>query len=362
MKTLIQYDYSTVGQKDEGLTPTTSRYFFIFRSLGIMRAFRATIELIAVTLFLCLGVSCNKSNPVKPVCLSLNIVALSPYGSPIWHPNGQFIAFNHTPLKQIILSYDSNGCLTDVRYDFKSDSSGFWLMDADGTDMRIVLPYGLGEPDWSSNGEWIAFEAGAQIFKMQFTGTIFDTTTLTQLTFAGRNFYPSLSPDGKWVAYSNTIGDTVGVWISPTDGSGIKSYFSSGGQPDWFPDGQRLVYGAAGIRIETIDHSSKIQIYSDKINRLGGPKVSPDGSKIAFPLQAYGTGLIQLYLINADGSGLRQVTTEGIGEAISWSPDSREIVYLSHRFTDFSYKNGTLWIINIETGEKRQLAFNYPPG
>jgi Tol biopolymer transport system component len=326
-----------------------------------MRAFKTTLEVIAVTLFMCLWMSCNKTNPVKPLCPSLRIVALSPYGSPVWHPSGGFIGFNYTPLKQIILSYDDRGCLTDVRYEFELDSSGFWLIDADGAQMRRVLPYGLGEPDWSLNGEWIAFETGAQIYKMRFTGTAFDTATLTQLTFEGRNFFPSWSPDGEWVAYSNTIGDTVGVWISPTDGSGIKSYFSSGGQPDWFPDGQRLLYGAAGIWIETIDHSSKIQIYSDRINCLGEPKISPDGGKIAFLLQAYCKGLIQLYLMNADGSGLRQLTTEGVGEDFSWSPDSKEIVYLSYRFTDFSYKNGTLWIINIETGAKRQLTFNYPP-
>jgi len=337
------------------------RYVFIFRPLEITRAFRTTLEVIAVILFTCLWISCKKTNPVKSHCYDLRIVALSPYCNPVWHPDGQFIGFNHTPLKQIVLEYDERGCLSWVSYVWDLDSSGFWLIDTNGTNMRRVLPYGLGEPDWSSNGEWIAFEAGAQIFKMQFTGITFDTTTLTQLTFEGRNFFPSLSPDGKWVAYSNTIGDTVGVWISPTDGSGIKSYFSSGGQPDWFPDGQRLVYGAGGFWIETIDHSSKIQIYSDKINRLGELKVSPDGSKIAFILQASGRGPLQLYLMNADGSGLRQLTTEGVGEDFSWCPNSKEIVYLSARFADFSYQNGTLWIIDIETGEKRQLTFNYPP-
>jgi len=147
-----------------------------------MRALRTTSKVIAVTLFMCLWMSCNKTNPVKPVCPSLRIVALSPYGSSVWHPSGGFIGFNYTPLKQIILSYDDKGCLTDVTYEWELDSSGFWLIDADGTDMRRVLPYGLGEPDWSLNGEWIAFETGAQIYKMRFTGTAFDTITLTAET------------------------------------------------------------------------------------------------------------------------------------------------------------------------------------
>ena len=41
-----------------------------------------------------------------------------------------------------------------------------------------------------------------------------------------------------------------------------------------------------------------------------------------------------------------------------WSPDGKEIVYVRFRFTDYTYDNGTLWIMNIETGDKRQLTFN----
>jgi hypothetical protein len=99
-----------------------------------MRAFRNTLDIIAVTLFAFLWVSCNKTNPVgdKPVCPSLRIVALSPYGSPVWHPSGQFIGFNHRPLKQILLSYDDRGCLTDVRKEY----GRLFIMNADGSNKR----------------------------------------------------------------------------------------------------------------------------------------------------------------------------------------------------------------------------------
>lgn len=318
----------------------------------------SSVTFIAVVLVL-LVTSCQKNPtdgdsgcpPLRPP------IALSPYSDPIWSPDRKTIAFNHTPLKRIY--YDPGDCL--FYYEFYNDSTGFWMINADGSHKRRVLPYCLGDPDWNSDGQWIVFEEGAQIYKMRFSGNDFDPTTLTQLTFEGRNFLPVWSPDGQWIAYSNTIGDTVGVWISPTDGSRVKRYFAFGGEPDWFPDGQKLAYGNRGIWIETIDHSYKIQIYSDSTNRLGSIRVSPDGTKIAFLLQKGNGGLVQIYLMNDDGTNITQLTTEGVGSRFSWSPDGREIVYVSYRFIDYTFANGAIWVLNLETKEKWQLTFNNPP-
>jgi len=92
------------------------------------------------------------------------------------------------------------------------------------------------------------------------------------------------------------------------------------------------------------------------------PKFSPNVSKIAFFSQKGNGELVQIWLVNVDGTNITQLTTEGVGGyRFSWSPDGREIVYVSYRFTDYTFANSTLWIINLETGEKRQLTFNNPP-
>ncbi|HXJ29588.1 MAG TPA: hypothetical protein VNG35_03055 [Gemmatimonadales bacterium] len=58
----------------------------------------------------------------------------------------------------------------------------------------------------------------------------------------------------------------------------------------------------------------------------GDPSVSPDGARIVFSSDR--TGQSQLYTIKADGSGLRQLTSDSAGAYSGrWSPDGTRIVY-----------------------------------
>jgi Tol biopolymer transport system component len=56
------------------------------------------------------------------------------------------------------------------------------------------------------------------------------------------------------------------------------------------------------------------------------PALSPDGSKIAFTRQE--DGVVHVYLMNADGSGVAQLTSgEGIDFRPAWSPDGTKIAF-----------------------------------
>jgi dipeptidyl aminopeptidase/acylaminoacyl peptidase len=72
------------------------------------------------------------------------------------------------------------------------------------------------------------------------------------------------------------------------------------------------------------------------LRRISGPSASPDGKRIAFVLRSTdleaNKGRTDLWLINADGSGLRQLThtPEGEGQPV-WSPDGQSLFFLSSR-------------------------------
>jgi Tol biopolymer transport system component len=79
------------------------------------------------------------------------------------------------------------------------------------------------------------------------------------------------------------------------------------------------------------------------------PAWSPDGSKLAFVSDR--TGVSYLYLMNADGSGVRQLTAGGLGTDLqpAWSPDGTRIAFASKRDGSFQ-----IWVINADgTGLKR---------
>jgi Tol biopolymer transport system component len=78
-------------------------------------------------------------------------------------------------------------------------------------------------------------------------------------------------------------------------------------------------------------------------NSLWTPDYSPDGRQIVFSHDM--TGALELYTINADGSGLTQITNDGqVALFARWSPDGQRFVFLS-----VSPKNGAGVITTMRT-------------
>jgi len=75
------------------------------------------------------------------------------------------------------------------------------------------------------------------------------------------------------------------------------------------------------------------------------PKVSPDGTKIAFLSNDDGT--YELYVMNVDGSGLRRLTSNSLQEgAPAWSPDGRLVFGSTRDFNPEIYITGDLGNLN----------------
>jgi Tol biopolymer transport system component len=74
-----------------------------------------------------------------------------------------------------------------------------------------------------------------------------------------------------------------------------------------------------------MDGSNPVQITFEPSNEID-PSWSPDGSMISFTSNR--KGINELFIMNADGSDIRQVTTGmSIGGRNDWSPDGRWLTF-----------------------------------
>ena len=123
--------------------------------------------------------------------------------------------------------------------------------------------------------------------------------TIADLLGAVRVSEPQLSPDGRTVVFVRTITDVptgrrnADIWAVPADGSGAP----------------KLLVGG-----EKTENS---------------PRWSPDGKRLAFISNR--DGAMQIYLADADGGNIRQVTKldAGVQPPLVFSPDSSMLAFVS---------------------------------
>jgi TolB protein len=306
--------------------------------------------------------SCEK----EFVCVTYHVDAEPPYFDPVWHPSGEIIGFNHRPIKAI--RYNSDIPCGEPEYSYSGNSAGFYIINSDGTGKRRVLPYFLQTPAWSPTGDYIAFVSGAQIFKMPFDGEKFDTTAIEQLTFEGRNFFPSWSPDGEWIAYDNTDcgksnnpgmpPNSCGIFIMDKIGK-EKRLVARGRMPDW-NNNEEILYKGLGNKIYTIDLNDSTVINlttkddKDVVISFGKPAFSPGYDLIAYRSFDYQERKTFLNIFSLDYQYIEKLTYPV--SDFSWSPDG-DIIYLNFDYT-IDEEKGTLWIIDPQAKAKRQLTYN----
>lgn len=247
-----------------------------------------------------------------------------------------------------------------ILYAGGNEANGFslFLIDTNGTNKQIINFTSSLEADLSSDGEWIVYSSGGQIYKRKLS----DTITI-QLTFTGGNYFPSWSKDDEWIAFDSNNDSPNGmnfVWKMKSDGKGKKRiiYAPTLGevrQPDWFPDGIRLVvsryivghHGRPEIAIIDTSGNSIALLTNDEVFDRS-PKVSPDGKFVLYYRDVnYG----QTCIANADGTHSGEITN---GNTIfpNWSPDGKMIT-----FTNSSLYDGRIWIMKKDGSSARRISY-----
>lgn len=333
----------------------------IIQHISRIKDHTAMRYLFVVFIFSAFVFSCKKDNTnTNAECARPAIVPLQPYSFPVWHPNGQLLGFNHTPLAGIASSSDPAPC-TWYFYGGKEDSTGFYLMNRDGSGFKRVTNFKLGAPAWSPDGNWIAFSYGASIYKMPFNGTAFDTTQIIPLTTVGANFFPSWTANSDTIYFDSNVGSPVGasyytVWKMVSDGSNkhqVSILGTYGRQP--FVASNNLIYYFyySGTEPEIFsmnkDGSNQIRVtFNGQFGNRHTPKFWQGN------LFYSDNGILRVLKSNNQDLIL---TTPCITYDIS---SNGEIVYskMDYSINKYNKQIGTLWIMNADGNNKRQLTYN----
>ena len=223
-----------------------------------------------------------------------------------------------------------------------------WTMSAAGGEtVRVTSSAATNwNPIWSPDGNYLYFssnrggsmniwrvaldeKSGAVLGQPEAVTTIGAATAAQHLSFsrAGRLAYVAQEQikNLRKVAFDPVTGKTVGEPLAITQGS-MQFFF-----PDPSPDGQWLTCHSAGnqrhIFIMRTDGSDPRDLTPDAY-RYSWPRWSPDGKRIAFSSRR--SGDFELWLIDRDGSGLRQLTETRGAHYSPWSPDGSKIAYSIH--------------------------------
>jgi TolB protein len=216
------------------------------------------------------------------------------------------------------------------------------IVNADGTSYRM-LPRAKGvndgDPDWSHDGSTIVFErcplrgGNCVIFSIHPTGS-----GLKRLGPAGDDRgHPAWAPSGKEIAYSRGWGGVQNGQIK-------------------FADIYVMKAGGTGAR--RITRVTAAKPFSANVVH---PAWSPDGKQLVFSVETTPAGepanSVALFVVNADGSGLRQLTPWSLdaGDRPDWSPDGKLILFRAPAKNN----RGNLYTINPDGSGLKQLT-HYP--
>ncbi len=201
-----------------------------------------------------------------------------------------------------------------------------YVINADGSGLRRLTRNDVpdGGPTWSPDGQRIAFvssrdRTGDDIFVMNADGG--DQQNLTRKP--GRDGGPEWSPDGRTILFTGVpVGQLAVV-------AGAVS--ASGPNPDVY------VMNADGSEQRNLTRTRELGEF--------GAAWSPDGRRIAFD-ESHSTWA-RVVVMNADGSGKRGVTHRLADAFMSWSPDGRRIAF---------WDDGAVYVVSADGSGLRRLA------
>ena len=291
-------------------------------------------------------------------------------------------------------SISSGVSLRDVQWNSADDTIVWWenrgkigaLLAQTGLDapreltdksLNVAGRVGYGGAAFTVGAGQVIFAANGRLYKQALAGGSPQAIAPQFGSYAA----PSLSPDGRWVAFVHSYERVDGIALVDADGEQFPRKLAYGAdfvmQPTWHPSGAHLAFVAwnhpqmpwngSELRLIQLAVDASGFPYAEAVVTLAGdldtaifqPQFSPDGRWLAYVSDAAGWG--QIYVYDLGGQEHRQLTAaqaehgapawvQGL-RTYGWAADSQSICYLENARGFFSLKR-----VHLETAESEPIS------
>ena len=261
---------------------------------------------------------------------------------------GDRVAFLSEPMDEISLHVvnsdgtDSRRLVTPDRNQFPPEEPALVpdepAFAPDGSEIAFVryLPTRTRGPD----GSYRTYQTDVQLTDVDGTGL----TNISDSDAVGGERYPIFSPDGQKVVYE-AAGKGTDILEMSLDGNGPTNLTDSQGndlRPAFSPDGEKIVFqsnrhGMTNFDIYVMDADGSSQVRLTRDSAWDHDQVfSADGKKVAFSRRELADPLeSEVYVVNIDGTGLTRLTERpGYDGQPAFIPGTDRVAFVSGRDGD----------------------------
>ena len=218
-------------------------------------------------------------------------------------------------------------------------------------------------PSLSPDGRWLIYAGDAAGNRDIYLQSVGGQTPINLTADSGADDdQPAFSPDGEQVVFRSDR-DGGGLFIMGRTGEGVRRLTKTGFNPSWSRDGKSIAYTTFRLELRPQNTEGVSELFVVGAN--GGeprrvtdfdaalPTWSPDGNRLAFGTRRGGTDRrLDIMTVPIAGGTPEPVThDEHIDWNPVWAPDGRSVYFVSNRGGSTN-----IWRVSIDQASGRALA------